>query len=63
MHKFFNKKIILSTLVLSLLAYLGNYTAYPLFHSVAFIFGSISVIYTALSFGRVSAVFVAFVQT
>lgn len=61
MHKFFNIKIILSTLVLSLLAYLGNYAAYPLFYSVAFIFGSIAVIYAALSFGRCSAVFVAFV--
>ena len=61
MHKFFNKKNIASTLVLSLLAYLGNYAAYPLFYSVAFIFGSIAVIYAALSFGRYSAVFVAFV--
>ena len=61
MHTCFNKKTIASSLVLSLLAYLGNYAAYPLFYSVAFIFGSIAVIYAALSFGRCSAVIVAFV--
>ena len=61
MRKFFNKKTIVSTLVLSLLAYLGNYAAFPLFYSVAFIFGSISVIYAALSLGRVSSIIVAFV--
>ena len=61
MHNFFDKKTILSTLVLSLLAYLGNYASYPLFYSVSFIFGSIFVIYASLSFGRCSAVIVAFV--
>lgn len=56
-----NKHTVSSVLVLSLLALLGNYAAYPLFYSVAFIFGSISVIYAALSLGRFAAVFVAFV--
>ena len=57
----FKKKMIGPTLFLSLLAYLGNYVSYPLFHSVAFIFGSIAVVYAALSLGRCAAVFVAFV--
>ena len=55
-----NKNILISTLVLSALAVAGNYVAIPLFYSVSFIFGSIFVIYAAMTLGRCAAVFVAF---
>lgn len=56
-----NKNTLISTLVLSALSFAGNYVAFSLFYSVSFIFGSIFVIYAAMTLGRCAAVFVAFV--
>lgn len=61
MNQVFSQKNIVTTLILSLLAFYGNHISYSLFHSVAFIFGSIAVIYAALSLGRYAAIIVALI--
>ena len=61
MRNYFNQRTVISTLLLSALALLGNYTPYPLFYSVSFIFGSIAAIYAAISLGRAPATLIAFI--
>jgi len=61
MYKYFNPRTFITTVSLSVLALLGNYMSYPLFYSVAFIFGSIASIYAAITVGRNSATLVAFI--
>ena len=61
MRHYFNQRTLISVILLSLLALLGNYTSYPLFYSVSFIFGSIAAIYASTTMGRIPATLIAFI--
>ena len=61
MRPYFNQRTLILITLLSLLTLLGNYTSYPLFYSVSFIFGSIAAIYAAITMGRMPATLIAFI--
>ena len=61
MRNYFNQRTLISTMLLSLFAVIGNYASYPLFYSVSFIFGSIAAIYAAIAMGRAPATLIAFI--
>jgi len=55
------RQIIILTTLLSILAFLGNAASLPLFYGVDFIFGSIFVMYAAMTLGRYCVMVIAVV--
>ena len=63
MFKQKHKHVVILTLLLSLLALLGNANPLPLFYGIDFIFGSIAVMYAAMAFGRLSSLVVVIISS